>query len=165
MRVFFCLDCVAAPPARWGIVAKTATAVAQTRYDASMRQATGVVITALVVVVDASNSSAWWSIFGGGVSTDEAPHRNRTSHAAGATPWKAAEPHARAHASRDAILEEIAARRAVVKKKLDVKRRWQLGSGGAAEYVGAERASRTTRYAAGTPLTSNPNPPLDGGRW
>ena len=108
--------------------------------------AAGVAITALVVVVDASNSSAWWSIFGGGVSADEEPQRNRT-HAAGATPWKAAEPHARAHASRDAILEEIAARRAVVKKKLDVKRRWQLGSGGAAEYVGAERASRTTQQA------------------
>ena len=74
-------------------------------------------------------TSHWWSaLFGGGgehSANHTGPPRDK---------WRAGEPYARAHASRDAILEEIAGNRARARQKLDVQRRWMLGTGGPTEW-------------------------------
>ena len=97
----------------------------------------------------AQNSTAsWWgSLFTSSGSLHQ-HHHNKT--------WKPVEPYARAHASRDAILEEIAANRARARQKLDIRKRWLLGSGGAAEWRAlverferaCPKALRQTRYNA-----------------
>ena len=89
-----------------------------------------------------SSQPSWWSSLfgkggGGGSGDDRATNRatNRTAPAH-SDKWRAGEPYARAHASRDSILEEIAANRARARQKLDLQRRWMLGTGGAAEWRG-----------------------------
>ena len=122
-----------------------------------MRAAVGLLVLAFSSVAAGADSnpesnltSSWWSSLFATSGSDQHQHHNK-SHS-----WKAAEPYARAHASRDAILEEIAANRARARQQLDTRKRYLLGSGGAAEWRAlvqriersCPKALRQTRFNA-----------------